>query len=481
MTRDYVQIYLNGKSHDIRGNEAVMNLSDWLRYQKRLTGTKVVCAEGDCGACTVLKGDPRDCDEQGRMHLRPLNSCIAPVALFDGCAIVTVEALAVGKELHPVQKAMQSCHGSQCGYCTPGFVMAIAGMHEQVSAKDCNMQRVKNNLTGNLCRCTGYQQIIDAAMSVKRNEEKLLRQRFDDESAKNILIASRSSSFAVGDENWQLVSPVTRSEALDLIQQDPKIRVIAGSTDLGVQRNKGRLEQKKFMTLSRIPDFYDLSEKGGRIFVGAAVNLRRLEDLLSQRLPRLADFMHIFASPQIKENATIVGNLANGSPVGDTLPGLLVLDSQVHLASTDGDRIVPIERFYLGYKQMDIKPGELITGMSLAIPDLDYCRFYKISQRRDLDISAVNAAVRLKVAGGKVSTFKVAYGGVAPYPLRLPKTESIAVGQTVDSKLVETLAMSVRSEVSPISDVRGGQAYRLKLTENIMRRFFDDYSIGKEQ
>lgn len=466
--------YLNGHRLEVGPMHAKMMLSDYLRYVKGLTGTKVVCAEGDCGACTVLRAFDRP-------DFLPMNACIVTVAQMDGSSLVTVDALAEGEKLTPVQSAMMTCHGSQCGFCTPGFVMALTGLVEkklcsEPARRSVSDRDAKNALTGNLCRCTGYKPILEAAASVDLLKCESLERRFWSRKLQLDLAKVRSEPLLLEDETFRFYAPTTLRQAAKALAVKSDAKVVAAATDLGVTHNKWRERIRHVVSLHLISELYELKRSRGRISVGARVTLGELRNATLEILPELAKFLDIFASPQIKNVATLIGNVANASPIADTPPFLLVSDAVVETFGPRGERSVPISKFFVGYRKTALKKGELIKSISFAIPDKsETLVLRKVSERKDLDISSVNAAFHIAWADTdktKIKSARVAIGGVAATTLRLKKTEAFLGGQTLDREVIDGAVAVLHDEINPISDVRGSSAFRHVLVENIFRRFF---------
>jgi xanthine dehydrogenase small subunit len=450
--RDHILIHINGKPHRIDGDAAFETLANYLRQDVAATGTKIVCEEGDCGACTVLTRRSADDD------YRPVNSCILNLAQLDGSSIVTVEGLREEKSLHPVQEAMVQCHGAQCGYCTPGFVVAMAGMFEVCYR--VNEKQVRDGLTGNLCRCTGYEPIIKAALAVDGAPSAKMRERYPS-------LPDASDSVQVG----TFCAPATLDEAIAFKRDHPGCTIVQGGTDVGVWVNKRRYQAPAMLSLAKIDSLRELREEDGSVVVGANTSLADFETFIADRIPELAGILAIFGSPQIKNAGTLVGNIANGSPIGDTLPYLFVAGATLEL--NNNTRTVPIDRFYLGYRKFDLQPGEIITRVRIPIVR-DTLKLYKVSRRKDLDISAFTAAIRLTLDGGRITRATIAYGGVAPTVIRLPRTEAFLTGKSATLDTFEQAGRIARAEIKPISDVRGSADYRLQLAENIMAKFWHE-------
>jgi xanthine dehydrogenase small subunit len=480
--------YLNGERHEPAPEHSGWILADYLRQQRLLTGTKIVCAEGDCGACTVLRYYPRP-GRRGMPRYLAVNSCILTVAQLDGSSLVTVDALAEArehdKELHPVQKAMMSCHGSQCGFCTPGFVMALSGLVEKKLCEKAlapiTPQEAKNATTGNLCRCTGYQPIIDAAVSIPVKKVRSVAERFYCRAQALDLAQIARKPLRIEAPGFRFFAPRTLREAALFLKKNPDARILGGATDLGVVHNKRKLRLTDILSLHLVDELYGIELKKDKLLVGSRVTLSELRAATREKIPELARFLDLFASPQIKNVATLAGNLANASPIGDTLPYLLVSGARVHLTGPRGKRAVAIEDFFKGYRKTALKPGELIARIELEVPDrAEALRLYKISQRRDLDISTVSGAFRLKWKDRKraeIASVRIGLGGVAATPLRLPKTEAFLKGcnpAAPDWRERLTRAVDIlHSEMTPMSDLRGSAAFRRVAAENLFRKFFE--------
>jgi xanthine dehydrogenase small subunit len=449
--RDHLLLNVNGRTHVVHGHDAFATLANWLRA-RGATGTKIVCEEGDCGACTVLvrRGDA----------FVPVNSCIQSMFQLDAASIVTVEGLG----MNAVQEAMVVNHGAQCGYCTPGFVVAMTGLFETRDKVDETCARA--GLVGNLCRCTGYEPIIKAACAVEGAAMQRMSERYPQriEDSQPVLIEDNERTF---------FAPVSLDDALSFKRKFKPCTIVQGCTDVGVWINKRAYSAQAMLSLAKIPELHELREEQGSIVVGANVSLTELEDFTRDRIPELHRILNIFGSAQIKNAGTLVGNIANGSPIGDTLPYLFVSGATLEIASVDGKRIVDINDFYRGYKQFDLGPHELITKVRVPIVN-DSLRLYKISRRRDLDISAFTAAIRLRRSNSHIDSATIAYGGVAPTVLRMHRTESFLAGKPLSIETFEAAGRIAREEVAPITDVRGSRDYRLQLAENILCKFYYD-------
>jgi len=450
--RDHILFHINGREHRARGPEVFATLANYLRYDAGATGTKIVCEEGDCGACTVL------IRRSSREEFKPINSCIQLLCQLDGASIVTVEGLKLNGALSAVQEAMVIHQGAQCGYCTPGFIVAMSAMYETSNRVD--EQQVRVGLTGNLCRCTGYEPILKAALAVDATNAPKVRE---------IYPHVPDARDPVRVENF--FAPTALADAIAFKRDHPGCTIIQGATDVGVWVTKRAFTAPAMLCLGKIEELNELKD-GASIAVGANVSLAAFEAFIRDRIPELYRILNVFGSPQIRCAGTLVGNIANGSPIGDTLPYLFVADAQLELAGTAGTRVVPVASFYRGYKKFDLKPDEIITRVFVPVLlSTDLLKLYKVSRRRDLDISAFTAAIRLRV-NGRIEEARIAYGGVAPTVVRLPKTEAFLNGKSPSRDLFQRAGEVARGEIKPITDVRGSADYRLQLAENILSKFW---------
>jgi xanthine dehydrogenase small subunit len=462
--RDHVLVHINGVPHRLGAAEAFETLARFLRYDERLTGTKIVCEEGDCGACTVLVGRR----EEGGLRYRPVNACIQFLFQLDCTSVVTVEGLAKGGALTPLQDAMVRCHGAQCGYCTPGFVMAMAGLfegNEHPGASD-----VKDALTGNLCRCTGYESIVNAGLAVQGQPK--VEELYPGGPILEAIAAVEREPVRI--ENF--FKPVTLEEAVGF--KNEKTVIAQGATDFGVWCTKRNFVAETILSLDGIEALGDITVADGMLAVGGRVTLAQFEWVVRELVPALAPIMDRFGSPQIKNAGTLAGNIANASPIADSLPFLFVSDARLELTGKSGTRTVGIAAFYLGYKKLDLRADEIITRILIPLPDDgDTLRLYKVSKRSHLDISTFTAAMLMRRMDGRIDSMRLAYGGVGPVVLRLKKTEEFLAGKPIAKETFAEAGEIARSEIAPISDVRGMKETRLQLAENILTKFYYDLGV----
>ena len=471
--RDALLFYINGEPHRVSGEAAFAPLTDYLRYGLAKTGTKVVCAEGDCGACTVLVG--RICGDE--LMYKPLNACIQYLYQLDCTHIVTIEGLKTEGQLNAVQTAMMNCHGAQCGYCTPGIVVAMCGMfHEKACANDlkpATRTDVRNALTGNLCRCTGYDAILQAGEAVKPAEFPALPKLYPSKEMISEFKKHQSQSVEIHSEDRTAFIPASIKEATTFKSKHPDAVWITGGTDVSVFCNKRDFEPPEIISLSNLPDLSEIKVEQDHLVVGGKATLTQLEEAVQMYYPELHKMLEYFGSPQIKHAGTLAGNIANGSPIGDTLPFLYVLNAEVEFTGASGARRVNINNVFLGYRKLDIKSDELITRVFIPLlKKNETLKLYKISKRKHLDISTLMAAIVMRKNGHKIEDIRIAYGGVGPMILRLTKTEAFLVKEGFHEESFCKAGELALSEITPIGDVRGSKDYRLQLARNILQKFY---------
>lgn len=467
--RQHLLLYVNGQRHDVPAADAFQPLSTFLREELGLIGTKIVCAEGDCGSCTVLLGRPTGSGNSVRYQ--PVCSCIQYLLQLDATHIVTVEGLAYDGQLNPVQEAMVAEHGAQCGFCTPGFVTAMCSiLDEQPAATDQEMCR---GLVGNLCRCTGYGSILSAGRAVDREQLRKIQDLYDTAAIAAVLKDAAHETLALESGYQHLYKPATVVEATTYLAKHDDTTIIAGGTDLGVQTNKGLRQVRRTLSTAALDELRGIKLDGNVLAVGTNTSLTEFELALQKHLPEYGAMLNWFGSPLIKNAGTLGGNIANGSPIGDTMPALYVLNAEIELTSSTGPRRVNINDYYTGYKKSVRRTDELLTRVFIPLPSPgDLFKLYKISKRKDLDISTMTGAIWMRVKDKSIDEVRIAYGGVGPNILRLRNTEASLVGQPFTAATFRTAGKLARTEITPISDVRGAAAYRLQLAENLLLKFF---------
>jgi xanthine dehydrogenase small subunit len=443
---------LNGQTVSLAGTDPRQSLLRWLQ-QQRLSGTKEGCGDGDCGACTVAL---IDIDADGGSCYQAVNSCLLPMGSLPGRELLTIEALADGDKLHPVQQAMVDCAGSQCGYCTPGFVMSLfVGSHEG----DLDDAAIE----GNLCRCTGYRPIREAAHRLAMAPTASDRFHAD-------LAQSRKPVRGAALENY--FSPTTIAAALTLRGQHPDAAWINGGTDLGVSLSRGQAVAPAFIALDRIAELQMLEIGEHSVRIGAGVSLTRIEREMHGVVPILDDLLPWFAGRQVRNRATFGGNLGSASPIGDLLPVLLALDANVHLQGPAGARDVAASEFFQDYRKTARAADELVVAISLSRDDSRISGGYKVAKRQTDDISIVVAAFALNLdENRRITHSRLAYGGVAATPLRAKGVEQFLEGRAPDADTIADARRQLHDAFTPISDHRASADYRRALCGNLFARF----------
>ncbi len=470
---DHVLIYLNGKRVIIDGGRAFCTLTEFLREECSLFGTKVGCGEGDCGACTVLVGQPFE----GSLRYRTIASCLQAMYQLDGTHVVTIEGLTPSEGLSAVQQAMVDHHALQCGYCTPGMVAALEGLLE--AKRPVDMTALRTGLTGNLCRCTGYLPILEAGLAVDHASVPSLEDRYPSQEMGLELADRAALPIRVEHDGRVFFSPVNLGDAIAFRAQHSGSLIVAGGTETGLARNRSGSEPPHLLSLSRISELRKITQERGLLSVGATVSWTDLQEFVRDRLPLLHALTERFGSPQIRNAGTLVGNIAFGSPVADSLCLLLVMQAELEVAGPGGMRRVQVDGFHMGPRQTSLAPEELITRVIIPLPAAnELVKLYKISKRKEIDTSTFRAAIRIEERGGLIRAAAIAFSGVGPTAVRLPRTESFLVGQPFSEPTFRRAGELARSEVEPISDVRGSSEYRLRLAENVLLKFFHETSVA---
>jgi xanthine dehydrogenase small subunit len=468
-------VIVNGRERAITGIEPHVTALDWLRDQG-LTGAKEGCAEGECGACSVLVARP---DGEGSLWTA-LNACLLPVLALDGQEVVTAEGLGQPGDLHPVQQEMACRGGSQCGYCTPGFICSMAAEYYRpgrAPAPSPNGHGAGDHehgpngfdlhaLSGNLCRCTGYRPIRDAAYALGRPPA-------DDPLAGR---AGTPAPAAPRTRADRFARPADLADALALLAEHPDATVVAGCTDWGVEVNIRGARAPFVMTVDRLPELRTFTVNTDRIELGAALTLSECERLLDGRVPLLDALWPQFASRLIRNGATLGGNIGTGSPIGDAPPALLALRASAVLVGPDGEREVPLAEYFTGYRRSVRQSGELIKAVRVPLPVAPLTAFHKIAKRRFDDISSVAVAFALDVVDGTVADAAIGLGGVAATPVRATATEAALVGRPWNAETVREAAAVLRDEGTPIDDHRASAAYRTAMLGQSLLKFWNEVS-----
>ncbi len=466
MRRD-IQFMRNGRVVHLDG-PPMLTLLDYLRLHEHATGTKEGCAEGDCGACTVVLRRVSG----GEIVYQPVNSCILLAGQADGADVITVEDLAEGSALHPVQQAMVDKHGSQCGFCTPGFVMALFGLYHAPHRANLDRHAVNDWIAGNLCRCTGYRPIVDAALAACGDDgnDKFAKQ--DDAAARALAALDDDADVFAGTDQRFFAAPASIAALATLYQQHPDATLIGGATDVGLWITKQLRDLPKIIWLGRVKDLDGIADTDAAITFGAAVSQEAARRHLAAIDPDAGEMMRRFASLQVRNAGTIGGNIANGSPIGDTPPVLIALGATLMLQAGNATRTLPLENFFIAYGKQDRAKGEFVH--SVSVPKLkpnERFRCYKVSKRFDQDISAVLAAFKVTLDGNRIADARIAFGGMAGTPKRAAATEAALRGLDLGKpETWDTAIAKLDSDYQPLTDQRGSSAYRSEVARGLLRK-----------
>ncbi len=484
-----IQFHYRGAIHSVEGMAPTRTVLQHLREDLHCTGTKEGCAEGDCGACTVVVGELQG----GKLAFKTVNSCIRFLPTLDGRALLTVEDLQQPDgSLHPVQQAMVECHGSQCGFCTPGFVMSLWSLYQSLpvrsdgSRKPPTRVQIDDALSGNLCRCTGYRPIIEAARRmcelapVASDQEAILAALLGLERADDQAHTPAVPMLHYAAAGQQFYAPRTLDELIALRAAQPAACLLAGSTDVGLWVTKQFRELGDIIYIGRIRQLQEILETEDAITIGAGVSLEAAYNAVCGEYPlELSIMRQRFASLPIRNAGTLGGNVANGSPIGDSMPWLIALGAEVILNGSGGQRRLALEDFYLGYQQKDLKPEEFVEAVRIPTRrEHQRFRTYKIAKRFDQDISAVCAAFAITLDGEPTGTdarivgARIAFGGMAATPKRATAAEAVLTGQPWNEAAMNAAMAALAQDFTPLSDMRASAAYRMKVAQNLVRRFW---------
>jgi len=468
--RESIQFLLNGRLETLRDVPPATTLLNYLRKVKRLTGTKEGCAEGDCGACTVVIGELND----GHVRYRAVNACILLLGMLEGRSVTTVEHLrGADGRLHPVQQALLDAHASQCGFCTPGFVMSLYALYLGNGERP-GTARINDVLAGNLCRCTGYGPIVRAAQFIDDLPAPNAAARESCDLVQLQAIAHRET-VVLECRGRRFYSPGSVADFAQLYAENPGATIVSGATDVGVWITKAHRDLASFIWTGRVSDLKTVREDGALLRIGAAVTWSDAEPAIGQHFPDFGEVVRRFGSVQVRNTATIGGNIANASPVGDGAPALIALGARVVLRREMSRRTLPLEAFFMAYGKQDRQPGEFLEGIEVPLlADPARLKCYKLCKRFDQDISAVCGAFNIAIVDGTVREARICYGGMAATPKRASNVEAALKDQAWTLATVMAALPAFDHDYTPLSDLRGSASYRSRAAKNLLVKYFHE-------
>ncbi len=472
MITNKVQFIYENKLIELENPDPNQTILSFIRDRLKKTGTKEGCAEGGCGACTIVLGEL----ENKKIKYKAINSCISFTPTLHGKQLIVVENLvSQDGSYHPVQEAMAKYHASQCGFCTPGFVMSIFAMSK--NKKNNNNDDIKDAISGNLCRCTGYRAIIDAAKNIKK--------KYSDEFYKNskktinLLKKIHSKSIIIESKNKKYFAPKTINELRTVIQKNPDSDFLSGGTDLSLKVTKDRQEIKKIINLNNIKELNFIKTKNNEIIFGSTTPLIQVEKFILKYYPDFNNILRRYGSVQIRNVGTIGGNIATASPIGDTLPLLLSLNAKIIIQTKKGNKQILLNNFFIKYRKTKLKKGEFIKSIIIPIYKNHNFKAYKISKRFDDDISSVCASFNFKIKDQRIQDVAIAYGGMAEIPKRAKNCENFLKNSKFSEDIFEKAKDLLKRDFNPISDMRASKQYRLEVAENLLIKFFIETKTKK--
>jgi len=444
-------------------NETLLN---YIRTKLKKTGTKEGCAEGGCGACTIVLGELKN----NKINYKAINSCITFLPMLQGKQLILVEDL-VSKDglLHPVQQAMVNYHGSQCGFCTPGFVMSLFSMFKNHSKFQDN--KIKESIAGNLCRCTGYQPIIKAARSLKR-KNKIDHFVKNKKITISLLKKIEDENIAIYEKDKRYFAPKYVQELKKILKKNINPHFLSGGTDLSLVVTKERKDINTLIYMNSISELNYIKNNNKYIEVGAATPLIDFESYIEKYYPDFTAILKRYGSVQIRNVATIAGNIATASPIGDTLPLLLSLDAKVVLKSIKKNKIIPLNDFFIDYRKTKLKKDQFIDSIRIPIFPKNIFKAYKVSKRFDDDISSVCASFNIEVVNKKIKNIRIAYGGMASIPKRAKHCEKLLLHSPITEQVINKAQEFLKKDFKPISDMRASRQYRMEVAKNLLRKCF---------
>jgi len=472
MSSDIIRFVFENKIQEIKNldpNETILN---FIRLKLKKTGTKEGCSEGGCGACTVVIGELKE----NNIVYKAINSCIAFTTSLEGKQLLIVEDLIQKNgSLHPVQSAMVNFHGSQCGFCTPGFVMSLFSMYKNNTSYD--EKTIEESISGNLCRCTGYRPIIDAAKSL--NNKKPDQFKKDKKKTITLLKKIRPENISINNKNKKYFAPRTVIELKKIIKKNHNLKFLSGGTDISLIVTKQKKDIENIIYLNSIHELNYIKENKEYIEIGATTPLRKFELFIKKYYSDFNTILKRYGSVQIRNVATIAGNIATASPIGDSLPLLLSLDASISIDSFDTKTILPLKDFFISYRKTKLKKGQFISSIRIPIYKKNIFKAYKISKRIDDDISSVCASFNVAIVNKKIKDIKIAYGGMASIPKRAIHCEKMLLNSDFSNEIILKAQISLEKDFQPISDMRASKNYRMEIAKNLLLKCFAEIKNNK--
>ena len=466
MVSNTIQFIYNNQICSIKNPDPNKTVLDYIRNDLKKIGTKEGCAEGGCGACTVVLGELKN----SKLIYKSINSCISFLPSLNGKHLILIENLMSKKnQLHPIQEAMVKFHGSQCGFCTPGFIMSLFAMYKNF--KKFNNEIIEETLSGNLCRCTGYRPIIDAAKSLNNKKDN---DHFKKDQIKIIKLLKKinNNEIEISYKDKKYFSPKSINSLKKIIKKNPNAHFLSGGTDLSLEVTKLRGEIKNIISLNSVKELNFVKKNKNFIEIGAGVSLYDFQNIIKSHYLDFYNILKRYGSVQIRNVGTISGNIATASPIGDTLPLLLSLDAVVKINNKSGLEIIPLNKFFISYRKTKLKKGDFVYSVKIPINKKNYFRAYKISKRFDDDISTVCASFNFLIKNKRIIDAKIAYGGMSEIPKRATLIEKKLNNSVFSEELFLNAQNLIEDEFSPIDDMRASKNYRIEIARNLLMKFF---------
>ena len=472
MVSDTIQFILNNKILKIKNPNPNKTILNYIRNDLKLTGTKEGCAEGGCGACTIVLGELN----KNKIVYKAINACISFLPILNGKQLILVEDLNDDNNLHPVQEAMIKFHGSQCGFCTPGFTMSLFSMHK--NNRSINSEVVDEALSGNLCRCTGYRPIIDAAKSLNnKNDHDKFKQ--NQNKTINLLKKIKSIDIEINNSGKKFFAPKTITNLKKILNKYPEAKILSGGTDLSLEVTKFRKEIKTIISLNSVEKLNFIKKYKNLLEIGATTSLLEFQNLIKNYFLDFHDILKRYGSLQIRNVGTIAGNIATASPIGDTLPLLLTLDAKIVVQGKNQKKIFSLSEFFISYRKTKLKKGEFIYSIKIPINKDNIFKAYKISKRFDDDISSVCGSFSFLIKKNKITKAAIAYGGMSAIPKRASAIEKKLINSEFTENSFSNAVDLINKDFSPLDDMRASSEYRLAVAKNLLLKAF--YEIKNKQ